>query len=73
MEERRERLADALRQRGVPATVAAAAGAALAAFREAAGPDDRLLVTGSHGTVAEVLRADAETRAAAPNPERDAG
>ena len=49
-------LADALRQRGVPAEVVPHAAAALSAFTRAAGPDDRLLVTGSHGTVAAVLR-----------------
>ena len=48
-------LADLLRQRGVPALVLDDVGAALAAFAEAAAPADRLLVTGSHVTVAAVL------------------
>ena len=50
-------LADVLRQRGVTAEVVADAAAGLQAFRDAAGPGDRLLVTGSHQTVAAVLGA----------------
>ncbi len=48
-------LADRLRARGVPGLQVADAGAALDAFAEAAAPDDRMLVTGSHLTVAAVL------------------
>ena len=50
-----EALAESLRLGGVPAEVAPDATAALAAFDRAAGPADRLLVTGSHQTVAAVI------------------
>ncbi|WP_412061585.1 bifunctional folylpolyglutamate synthase/dihydrofolate synthase [Rubrivirga sp. IMCC45206] len=50
-----EALAAVLDGRGVPAVVVADAHAALAAFAASAGPDDRMLVTGSHITVAEAL------------------
>mgnify|MGYP000533590002 CR=1 FL=1 len=56
-----EILAETLQARGVPALVVADARAALEAFTEAAAPADRLLVTGSHLTVAAVL---ARTRSA---------
>ena len=56
-----EILAETLQARGVPALVVADAQAALEAFTEAAAPADRLLVTGSHLTVAAVL---ARTRSA---------
>ena len=55
-------LADRLRQRGVPAETGDVL-AALAAFRAEAGARDRLLVTGSHQTVAAFL---ARTRDALP-------
>ncbi len=48
-------LADALRQRGVPVRPAGTAAEALQTFRQQAGPLGRLLVTGSHLTVAAVL------------------
>ena len=48
-------LAQALRAGGAEAEPAASVADALAAFRGGAGPDDRLLVTGSHQTVAAVL------------------
>ena len=48
-------LAGVLRQRGLAAEAVADAKAGLRAFREAAGPGDRLLVTGSHQTVAAVM------------------
>ena len=48
-------LADVVRQRGVRVQEVASARQALGAFRDAAGPDDRLLVTGSHQTVAGVM------------------
>lgn len=50
-----EALAAVLDAHGVPAVVVADAHAALAAFAASAGPDDRMLVTGSHVTVAEAL------------------
>ena len=50
-------LADACRQRGVDVREVASAGGALELFRAQAGPRDRLLVTGSHQTVAAVLGA----------------
>ncbi|WP_412069482.1 bifunctional folylpolyglutamate synthase/dihydrofolate synthase [Rubrivirga sp. IMCC43871] len=50
-----EALSGVLRARGVPAVVVVDASAALAAFAASAGPDDRMLVTGSHVTVAEAL------------------
>ncbi len=50
-------LVGALRQRGLAAQAVASAEAGLRAFRDAAGPGDRLLVTGSHQTVAAVLGA----------------
>ena len=48
-------LAERLRARGVPAVTVEDAAAALASFHASAGPDDRLLVTGSHRTVAAAL------------------
>ena len=48
-------LAHALHQRGAPAVVVEDAAAALAAFETSASPDDRLIVTGSHLTVAATL------------------
>ena len=50
-----EALARALRAGGAEAEPVASVAAALAAFRAGAGPADRLLVTGSHQTVAAVL------------------
>ena len=50
-------LADACRQRGVEAREVASADQALETFRAEAGARDRLLVTGSHQTVAAVLEA----------------
>lgn len=51
-------LAARLRAAGLDdVTEAAGVAEAVAAFRAAAGPDDRLLVTGSHRTVAAALRA----------------
>ncbi|MEM0963291.1 MAG: bifunctional folylpolyglutamate synthase/dihydrofolate synthase, partial [Bacteroidota bacterium] len=49
-------VADMLRQRGVVADAPRSAAEALAVFRRFAGPHDRMLVTGSHQTVAAVLR-----------------
>ncbi|HEX8387189.1 MAG TPA: Mur ligase family protein [Rubricoccaceae bacterium] len=51
----RDALAAALRSAGVPTVDVADAEAALAHFEAHRGPADRLLVTGSHGTVAAVL------------------
>ncbi len=48
-------LLDALRAHGVAGVAVADVGAALDAFGEASADDDRLLVTGSHLTVAAVL------------------
>ena len=51
-------LAARLRAAGLDdVTEAAGVAEAVAAFRQSAGPDDRLLVTGSHRTVAAALRA----------------
>ena len=50
-------LAAALRARGVPAETAPSVADGLARFRAAARPEDRLLVTGSHVTVADALAA----------------
>ena len=50
-------LADALRQRGADVQEVPSASAGLDAFTAQAGPLDRLLVTGSHQTVAAVMEA----------------
>ena len=55
-------LAETLHQRGAKGTVVGSVAEALRTFRDGAGPTDRLLVTGSHLTVAAVL---AERTAAA--------
>ncbi len=51
-------LAARFRQRGVEVREVESARRALDAFRDAAGPHDRLLVTGSHQTVAEVVASE---------------
>ena len=48
-------LSEIVETRGTAVTPTADAATALAAFRAACGPDDRMLVTGSHQTVAAVL------------------